>query len=61
MYFLWRPVAADPDDDLILEAAMASHSGFIITFSSSDSPASRKFGLQCITPKDFLILIKELP
>ena len=27
LYFLWRPVAADPDDDLVMEAAIASHSG----------------------------------
>jgi hypothetical protein len=25
LYFLWRPVASDPDDDLMLEAAIASH------------------------------------
>jgi hypothetical protein len=22
LYFLWRPVASDPDDDLMLEAAI---------------------------------------
>jgi putative PIN family toxin of toxin-antitoxin system len=33
LYFLWRPVASDPNDDLVLEAAIASHSDFIITFN----------------------------
>ena len=28
LYFLWRPVASDPNDDLMLEAAIASHSDF---------------------------------
>src|SRR5450432_245287 len=61
LYFLWRPVAADPDDDLMMEAAIASHSDFIITFNKRDFPDTRKFGIRCITPREFLILIEELP
>ena len=61
LYFLWRPVASDPDDDLILEAAIASHSDFIITFNKRDFPESLRFGIRCLTPKEFLILLKELP
>ncbi|HEX4322973.1 MAG TPA: putative toxin-antitoxin system toxin component, PIN family [Acidobacteriaceae bacterium] len=59
MYFLWRPVAADPDDDLILEAAIASHSDFIITFNKRDFPDSGRFGIRCLTPKEFLILMER--
>ena len=61
LYFLWRPVAADPDDDLVMEAAIASHSDFVITFNKRDFPESRRFGIECLTPREFLILIKELP
>jgi predicted nucleic acid-binding protein len=62
LYFLWRPVASDPDDDLMLEAAIASHSDFIITFNKRDFPDSVRFGIRsCLTPKEFLILLKELP
>ena len=61
LYFLWRPIASDPDDDLILEAAIASHSDFIITFNKRDFPDSVRFGIRCRTPKEFLILLKELP
>jgi putative PIN family toxin of toxin-antitoxin system len=60
VYFLWRPVAVDPDDDLILEAAIASRSDFIITFNSRDFGDSGRFGIRCLTPKDFLILLGEL-
>ena len=60
LYFLWRPVASDPDDDLILEAAIASHSDFIITFNKRDFPDSLRFGIRCLTPKEFLILLKEM-
>jgi len=61
IYFTWRPVATDPDDDFVLEAAIASHSDFIVTFNKRDFSDSRKFGIQCLTPREFLILIKELP
>jgi predicted nucleic acid-binding protein len=61
LYFLWRPVAADPDDDLVLEAAIASHSDFIVTFNKRDFSDSLRFGIRCLTPKEFLILLKELP
>jgi len=61
LYFLWRPVASDPDDDLMLEAAIASHSDFIITFNKRDFRDSVRFGIRCLTPKEFLILLKELP
>jgi len=61
LYFLWRPVASDPDDDLIMEAAIASNSDFIITFNTRDFLDGLKFGIRCLTPKEFLILLKELP
>jgi putative PIN family toxin of toxin-antitoxin system len=61
LYFLWRPVASDPDDDLVLEAAIASHSDFIITFNQRDLPESSRFGIRCLTLKEFLILLKDLP
>jgi putative PIN family toxin of toxin-antitoxin system len=60
-YFLWRPVAADPDDDLVMEAAIASNSDFIVTYNKRDLHASQDFGIQCLTPKEFLILMGELP
>jgi putative PIN family toxin of toxin-antitoxin system len=61
LYFLWRPVASDPNDDLMLEAAIASHSDFIITFNRRDFPGSPQFGIRCLTPREFLILLEELP
>jgi putative PIN family toxin of toxin-antitoxin system len=59
IYFLWRPVAADPDDDLVLEAAIASHSDFIVTFNKRDFAGSTQFGIRCLTPQEFLILLEE--
>jgi putative PIN family toxin of toxin-antitoxin system len=61
LYFLWRPVAADPDDDLVMEAAIASHSDFVVTFNKRDFPESRRFGIHCLTPREFLTMVEELP
>ena len=58
-YFLWRPVAADADDDLVLEAAITSQSDFIVTFNKRDFPDSPRFGIFCLTPKEFLILLER--
>jgi predicted nucleic acid-binding protein len=60
-YFLWRPVASDPNDDFVMEAAIASRSDFIITFNQRDFPESRVFGIECLTPQEFLILLQEAP
>jgi predicted nucleic acid-binding protein len=60
-YFLWRPVAADPDDDFVMEAAIASRSDFVVTFNKRDFLDSHRFGIECLTPKEFLILVEEQP
>ncbi len=59
LYFLWRPVATDPDDDLVMEVAIASHSDFIVTFNKRDFADSQRFGIRCLTPKEFLILLER--
>jgi putative PIN family toxin of toxin-antitoxin system len=59
LYYLWRPIAADPDDDLVLEAAIASHSDFVVTFNKRDFPESRRFGIQCLNPREFLIMFER--
>ena len=60
VYFLWRPAASDPDDDLVLEAAIASYSDIIVTFNKRDFLGSRQFGIRCMTPREFLILLGVL-
>jgi predicted nucleic acid-binding protein len=60
-YFLWRPAATDPNGDFVMEAAIASRSDFIITFNKRDFSESRTFGIECLTPREFLILLQEVP
>ena len=36
VYFLWRPFLRDPDDDMVLECAVASGSEFIMAHNMQD-------------------------
>ena len=45
IYFRWRPMLPDPDDDRILEVAVRAGSP-IMTFNARDFPRFREFGHQ---------------
>ncbi|MCK5735616.1 MAG: putative toxin-antitoxin system toxin component, PIN family [Spirochaetaceae bacterium] len=55
IYYLWRPFLKDPYDDHILEVAVSSGSGNIITFNKKDFQGINQFGISVLTPKEFLI------
>jgi putative PIN family toxin of toxin-antitoxin system len=59
--FLWRPFLDDPDDDMILELAVASECSHIVTFNQSDFAGSNHFGIRVVSPKEMLQEIGELP
>lgn len=49
--FLWRPTLRDPDDDVVLEAAVNGQAHAIVTFNRRDfSPAMEKFGIEILSP-----------
>ena len=49
--FLWRPTLRDPDDDMVLEAAVNGQAHAIVTFNRRDfRPAMEKFGIEVLTP-----------
>lgn len=52
--FLWRPQTKDPDDEMVLEAAINGRAGRIVTFNVSDFAAARQFGVGVVTPGEFL-------
>ena len=58
IYYLWRPVLRDPNDDMVLECAIASGSRFIVTHNLSDFRHAAAFGVQAATPADFLTIIE---
>jgi putative PIN family toxin of toxin-antitoxin system len=54
IFFLWRPFLKDPKDDHVLEVAVESQSKYIVTFNVRDFHGIEKFGIQAITPQEFL-------
>ena len=58
IYFLWRPFLKDPKDDHILEVAVASKTKTIVTHNLKDFKRVEKFGIQAITPGNYLEVIK---
>jgi putative PIN family toxin of toxin-antitoxin system len=58
IHFLWRPLLADADDDMVLELAFAAGCRYIITHNVADFAGSDRLGVTAITPRDFLDLIR---
>jgi len=59
IYFLWRPFLRDPKDDMVLELAGASQSSWIITYNLRDFTDVGHFGIQAITPDQFLTILRS--
>jgi len=57
VYYLWRPFLSDPDDDMILELAVAANASHIVTHNIRDFRGCDRFGVTAITPADFLALL----
>lgn len=60
IYFLWRPSLADVNDELVLELAVTARCEYIVTHNTRDFRGIDKFGIQAITPKEFLQIIREV-
>ncbi|HYR06126.1 MAG TPA: putative toxin-antitoxin system toxin component, PIN family [Longimicrobium sp.] len=54
IFFLWRPFLRDPKDDMVLELAVKAECDFIVTFNEKDFTGIEQFGLEALTPADFL-------
>jgi predicted nucleic acid-binding protein len=57
--FRWRPFLPDPDDDFILELAVAAKAQYIITHNLRDFAGVEAFGLEAITPAQMLLKLSE--
>ncbi len=58
VHYLWRPYLRDPDDDMLLECAVASGSAFIVTHNVKDFRGVEALSVQALTPANFLNLLK---
>lgn len=54
IHYLWRPCLKDPNDDMVLEVAVAAGVDFIVTHNTKDFAGSERFGVQSVTPGWFI-------
>jgi len=62
VHFVWRPWLRDADDDMVLEAAVASRSRYIVTFNLKDfckHGVEEAFGIEIVTPAALIKIIEE--
>jgi predicted nucleic acid-binding protein len=55
IFFLWRPLLRDPDDDMVAEVAVASGASAIVTHNVRDFEAVQRFGVRALAPAQFLL------
>lgn len=53
IFYLWRPVLKDPDDDFLLELAVKANA-MIVTWNLADFKRAAAFDIRVMTPRDFL-------
>ena len=53
-HFTWRPQLSDPDDEMVLDAAVNGGAELIVTFEiTTFSDAAARFGIAVLTPGGF--------
>lgn len=57
IFFLWRPLLRDPQDDMVVEVAVAAECDAIITHNVRDFGPASRFGLQVLTPAAALLTL----
>lgn len=60
IFYLWRPVLKDPDDDFVLELAVKANAA-IITWNVVDFKRAARFGIAVMTPREFLASLEVQP
>lgn len=59
-HFLWRPLLKDPNDEMIIEAAVNGQAQIILTFNTRHfGNAASRFGIQVLKPGEFLQRITQ--
>lgn len=61
IHYLWRPFLRDPNDDMVLECAVASGSQFIVTHNIKDFQRTEQLGVLALTPRQFIQHLEAHP
>lgn len=58
--FQWRPQVRDPDDEMVLEAAINGDADALVTYNVADFVvAADRFGIPILRPADVLMRVKR--
>ena len=58
-HFLWRPQLRDPNDEMVLEAAVNGRADALVTFNVRDyGTAPAQFGVEVLLPREAIARIK---
>jgi predicted nucleic acid-binding protein len=60
IYFAWRPQLTDPNDEFVLELAVAAGASHIVTFNQSDFRGAERFGIKVVEPSEFLRIMGQI-
>ena len=60
IFYLWRPVLKDSDDDFVLELAVKANAA-IVTWNVADYKHAARFGILVMTPREFLATLEVQP
>ena len=59
-HFLWRPQLHDPNDEMVLEAAVNGRADSLVTFNVRDyGTAAARFGVEVLLPRDTIARFKR--
>jgi putative PIN family toxin of toxin-antitoxin system len=59
IWYVWRPLLRDAGDEFIAELAVTAQAEAIVTQNVRDFRGIEKFGIEVLTPKEFLQRIGE--
>ncbi len=59
IHYQWRPYLRDPDDEFVLDLAVAARCGYIVSFNHRHFVGVERFGLRVVTAGEFLKIIGE--
>ena len=59
IFYLWRPLLSDANDDLVLEVAVAARVDAIVTHNVRDFEAAGTFDLAVLRPQDLLAALGD--
>ena len=54
IFFRWRPFLPDPDDDMLVELAIAANVPYIVTSNLQDVSPARQLGIEVVELGEFL-------